>query len=90
MLVQSADDLAKFMCWDTQALPRERQQELFAALTADEQTIVEVLRADDTVYINHLALRSGIPLQKLLGLLVQMEFKGLVQALPGSHYKIVR
>lgn len=90
VLVQSADDLAKFMCWDTQALPRERQQELFAALTADEQTIVEVLRADDTVYINHLALRSGIPLQKLLGLLVQMEFKGLVQALPGSHYKIVR
>ncbi|MGN0187573.1 MAG: DNA-processing protein DprA [Paludibacteraceae bacterium] len=89
VLVQSADDLANFMCWNTQPLPRERQQELFAALTADEQAIVDVLRTDDAVYINHLAQRSGIPLQKVLGLLVQMEFKGLVQALPGSHYKMM-
>ncbi len=90
VLVQSASDIEKFMNWDAQMLPRERQQELFATLTSDEQAIVEKLRSEDSIYINHLVAHCHIPLQKMLGLLVQMEFKGLVEALPGSYYKIKR
>lgn len=89
VLVQAAADLEKFMGWDSSALPRDRQQTLFDALTPDEQTVVDVLRGADAVYINHLSAHSGIPLQKLLALLVQMEFKGLVRSLPGSQYKMV-
>lgn len=89
VLIQTAADLEKFMCWDSNALPRDRQQALFEALTPDEQAIVDVLQGADAVYINHLSMQSGIPLQKLLALLVQMEFKGLVRALPGSQYKMV-
>lgn len=88
VLVQTAADLEKFMGWDTAALPRDRQQALFDTLTPDEQAVVDALRGADAVYINHLSVHSGIPIQKLLALLVQMEFKGLVRALPGSQYKI--
>ncbi len=89
VLVQTAADLEKFMCWDSNSLSRDSQQALFETLTPDEQTIVDVLRSADAIYINHLSAQSGIPLQKLLPMLVQMEFKGLVRALPGSQYKLV-
>ena len=89
VLVQTAADLEKFMSWDSQPLSRARQQELFDLLTPEEQKVIDVLHTADAVYINHLSQQSGIPLQKLLPLLVQMEFKGLVRQLPGSLYKVV-
>ena len=89
VLIQTASDLEKFMNWDTQLNTRTVQQKLFTSLTSDEEQIINVLRAEDSVYINALATKSKIPLQKLLGLLIQLEFKGLIHSLPGSHYKIV-
>ena len=77
------------MNWDSQINPRSVQQKLFTSLTPDEEKIIDLLRVEDSVYINSLASKSQIPLQKLLGLLIQLEFKGMIQTLPGSHYKIV-
>ena len=89
VLIQTATDLERFMNWDSQINPRSVQQRLFTSLTPDEEKIIDLLRVEDSVYINSLASKSQIPLQKLLGLLIQLEFKGMIQTLPGSHYKIV-
>lgn len=89
VLIQTANDLEKFMNWDAQLTTRTAQQKLFTSLTPDEDQIITTLRTKDSVYINELAAQSKIPLQKLLGLLIQLEFKGLIRSLPGSHYKIV-
>ncbi len=89
VLIQSANDLEHFMSWDSKPIGSiQTEQKLFESLTQDEQCIIDLLRQNESVYINHLATQSHIPLQKILGLLIQLEFKGLIKSIPGSLYKI--
>ncbi|HQO47805.1 MAG TPA: DNA-processing protein DprA [Paludibacteraceae bacterium] len=86
-LITCADDLIDFMGWDASKQNKTQQQILFDDLTPEEQRIIVALNKSESVYINTLAKETGIALQKLLALLVQLEFKGLIKALPGSMYQ---
>ena len=44
----------------------------------------------DAVNVNEIGSAVKMPVHKLLSLLVDMEFKGLVQPLPGNRYKLVK
>ncbi|MDD3405328.1 MAG: DNA-protecting protein DprA [Sphingobacteriia bacterium] len=85
-LITCGKDLIDFMGWDV-AQNKPQQQILFNELNPDEQKIIETINKAGTIYINILAKETDISLQKLLALLVQLEFKGLIKALPGSMYK---
>ena len=64
------------------------QQELFVELTAEEQQIVDLLGEKGELHINDLGAAFNVPIHKLLSLLVDMEFRGLVDVLPGNRYAV--
>ena len=92
-LLESADDLLRFMNWEKQSTAglQSVQTSLFVDLTDEEQEIVTVLRANlDGFQLNELAIQLGKPISRISSLLLELEFKGAVKCLPGNLYKIIK
>jgi len=92
-LIESADDLCRFMNWEKQndTAAQTIQTTLFLDLTDEEQEIVSILRQhSDGIQMNELAILVAKPSSKISSLLLEMEFKGIVKCLPGSVYRIVK
>jgi DNA processing protein len=89
MLVTSAADVITFMEW---APPTKRkapvQAALFTELQPEEQALVDVLRKKGKVDIDTLCVESRVPQGKAAGLLLNLEFNGVVRALPGKVYAL--
>ncbi len=85
-LIENADDLIHAMNWT--ARPDEgTQQQLFTELSPQQQQILDWLRRNGEGQINNLAAETNIPVGQLMALLTEMEFNGLVLALPGARYR---
>ncbi len=92
-LIESADDLCRFMNWEkSDSIGCSAvQTTLFLDLSDEEQTIVTTLRKNsEGIQMNELALLLSMPSSKISSLLLEMEFKGVVKCLPGSVYRIVK
>ena len=92
-LIESAEDLCKFMNWEKQdsAGFQNIQTSMFLDLSDEEQEVVSTLRQySDGVQMNELAVMMSKPSSKISSMLLEMEFKGVVKCLPGSVYKIVK
>jgi DNA processing protein len=87
-LVTSAKDVVTFMEW----LPKKKkspvQAALFADLLPDEQTLVDIIKAKGKVDIDELCVQSKMPQGKAAGLLLNLEFSGVVRSLPGKVYQL--
>lgn len=86
-LITSADDLITAMSW-TKNPQAEEQQTLFEPLSPQEQAIVDYLEQKGEAHINQLAVNLNITAGKLMGLLVDLEFKGIILAFPGAKYRL--
>lgn len=92
-LIESADDVLRFMNWEKQDNISKNiiQTSLFLDLLDEEQSIISVLRQKlDGIQLNELAILLEKPISKVSSLLLEMEFKGLVKCLPGNLYRIVK
>ena len=92
-LIESADDILRFMNWEKQENGASQvvQTTLFLDLSDNEQEVVSCLRQNsDGLQLNELSLKLEQPISKISSLLLEMEFKGVVKCLPGSVYKIVK
>ena len=92
-LIESADDIMRFMNWEKQNSTSAPivQTALFLDLSDEEQTIVSILRQNpEGVQLNELAIKQEKPISKISSLLLEMEFKGIVKCLPGNLYRIVK
>ncbi len=83
-IITSSADLFYIMDWKNNN--NIVQKELFVELTDEEQRVIDLLKHKETS-TNELSRQSGIPIQKLISMLVLLEFKGVVASLPGSIYK---
>lgn len=63
------------------------QQELVIAADPTEQAILKHLTDSEEIHIDELATLAGQTTFALLGVLLQLEMKGLVQQLPGKYFK---
>ena len=92
-LLLNAEDFVKAMNWDApnNIIPQEGiQRQLFPELSTEEQSIAEYLKKHtDGIQINTLVVNTGIPINKITGLLFEMEMKGVVRALAGGMYKLI-
>lgn len=92
-LVTSGDDIIKAMQWEPapDTGRTARQRELFPELTDEEEPVYQFLKKHngDPVHINTIYTTLQIPMSQLLGLLIDLEFKGLVTALPGNRYSTI-
>ncbi len=65
------------------------QRELFAELTEEEAALCRLLNGTDGVQLNMLAVRSGIPVQRVSNIMFDLEMRGIVRMIPGSIYRLV-
>lgn len=85
-LVTSADDVISIMNWPTK-MTEGSQKELFVNLSPEEEAILEIMTMKGDVTINDLTSRIDMPVHRLMGLLIDMEFRSLIANIPGGLYR---
>ncbi len=91
-LLETADDLCESMGWNDEVRPNKSSQPKipFVDLTDNEKIIYDFINESaDGLDIDALTIKSNIPGRKVVGILLQMEFAGIVKSLPGKIYQIV-
>lgn len=84
-LVESAADIAYIMRWD-QARTPGTQGSLFHDLTDDEAGVLRILKSSESMSLDRLFVETGKSTSVLSAMLLELEFKGLVRALPGKRF----
>lgn len=86
-LVDKSGDIEYFIGWKSSATTAAVQPVLFPGMTEREKQIMMILTGEGDQTIDSLARSSGIPVQQLSALLLQMELNGMIMPLPGSVYR---
>ena len=87
-LVSHPDHIINQLGWDIRTNPIKTQPELFPELDKDEEKVYHELRTKGGRSIDDLSQDSEIELRMISGLLLNLELKGLVRALPGKVFEI--
>lgn len=85
-LIESAADMAYILGW--QAPTSTPQKKLFPALSKDEQQLVNSL-VGQSRHLEELNRQQHWSSSQLAVLLLELEFKGVVRALPGKRFELV-
>ena len=89
-LVQSADDIIYIMGWeksDKKQIPK--QGKLFVNFSEDEELLVKLLKENGESGIDWLCANANLNMSKLAAALLNLEFEGVVNSLPGKVYKLI-
>lgn len=86
-LIDSADDVARFMGWEKPDSTRSIQTTI-QTFSGDEEKIVSSMRGMGNVHIDEITLMSELPAGKVSALLLQLEFAGAVKSLPGKMFRL--
>ena len=87
-IATSGQEILEMMNWDTSSTPQAVQTQLFPELTEDEELVyrfVETGKKNIDEISEHCA---GFSPSKLAGILLTLELKGVLTALPGKSYSI--
>ena len=87
-LVTCAQDVLKLMEWLPDTKKAAVQQALFTELMPEEQTLVDLIKAQGKIDIDTLCFRSKMLPHKAAGILLNLEFNGVVRSLPGKVYAL--
>ncbi|MCM1355864.1 MAG: DNA-processing protein DprA [Staphylococcus sp.] len=86
-VITSASDLCRQMGWQTATDTATTTPSLFDTLTGEEQTIVDIMTERGEVTLQELGARIDIPTPRLMAMLIDMEFRSLILAIPGGRYR---
>ncbi len=87
--ITCAQDLLKAMRWESREVPATgKELELFPQLTAEQQSIVDILQRQGDMHINDLAGLTATPIYRLMSTLVELDAKGVITTLPGCRYTL--
>ncbi len=88
-LLETVADLEYLMGWQKDGKSTDAvQKDLFVELTSEEQTLTGLLQKENSLTIDQLSLYGNMPVSKISGILLNLEFKGLVKCLPGKVYQL--
>jgi DNA processing protein len=91
----SVSDMAEAMGWSLTQKPDAdgpRENEIamsFEGFTQDEGAVLSMLKKSGTMQIDELSWQSGMHLNKLAALLLNLEFQGMVRSFPGKKYSLI-
>lgn len=87
-LIESAKDIEYIMGWErTKKEKPKKQIQLFHDLKEEERTLLNAFKDQDQLSMDLLSLKSSLSISKTATLLLELEFKGLIQSLPGKIYQ---
>ncbi len=88
-LITKSKDFFRIMDWENVKNTVPVQKNLFLDdLNEEEKEIVTFLKDKETASIDFLTLKIGVSTGVMSGLLLNLEFLGLVKSLPGKRYKL--
>lgn len=88
-LINSAGDLAQDLGWNLKRRKNTPLPSLFdPELSGDEKAVYDLLN-EDGVHISELTAKLSMPVHIIMQILSELEFRSLVQALPGSKWRKV-
>jgi DNA processing protein len=76
------------MGWEKTAKNKAVQSSLFVELTADEEKIVSLLRENGELFIDQISSELTLPVSRISAMLLTLEFKNVLVAMPGKMYKL--
>jgi len=84
-------DLEEALSWskETNGVETKNKNESIQDLDSIEKKIYEILVESKELEIDQLAFRMEIPLSILASKLLNMEFQGIIRAMPGKKYKVI-
>jgi len=89
-MITSVNDLEYILGWTPKEQKKEQiQKKLFVEMSEDERKIHDFLLRSEKMLLDQLALETGLRIQKVLMILLQLELKGLVISHPGKVYEAV-
>ncbi|MBR4392361.1 MAG: DNA-processing protein DprA [Bacteroidales bacterium] len=86
-LMEDVNNLRYVMRWEQPESVKERQTTLFREYTEEEQRIMDCFEGQAVVNLDDLIVKTGLATTKLAALLLNLEFDGIVTALPGKRYQ---
>ena len=87
-LIEGIEDLEYFMGWEAVPQKKAVQTKLFTQLDDQEQKIVELLQKSGELFIDQISAETEMPPGKISTLLLNLEFKNILVALPGKMYRL--
>ncbi len=87
-LLESGEELATIMHWDLKASPAQVQTSLFQDLSEEEQLICHLLEGAEQISIDRIYNELDVSASQIASLLLALEFKGAIRALPGKMYRL--
>ena len=87
-LIEGIDDLEYFMGWEQTSKEPVRQASLFVELTGEEEKIANLLRENGDLFIDQISSELTLPVSRVSAMLLALEFKNVVIAMPGKMYKL--
>ena len=89
-LIDSAEDLAFHLGWGANATssPGASPELPLHDFSPIEKSVVDLLKAGNEIDIDTISHRSALNSGQLAGALLELEFKGVIRALPGKRYSL--
>lgn len=88
-LAESAADIAHMMNWNAEKRDSEKpkQRQLFVELNEEESLLANVILQNGKTHIDWITSSVALPVSKISATLLNLEFKGVIKALPGKMYE---
>jgi DNA processing protein len=91
-LIESGAELAFLLGWELENKTKKTekaQTSIFVELNEEEKLIADILQIQNEQHIDQICVKTGLTQGKASMLLLNMEFNGLIKALPGKIYQLV-
>ncbi len=87
-LIETCRDIEYFLSWEPLGKKGiARQKLLFQELNKEEELIIKTIKEYEKISMNDLSILADIPLGKISGILLNLEFEGLITPGPGNVYR---
>ena len=90
ILLDDPETLLDIMGWKEKGVVKKQQQtSLFVSLNDDEKRMLELLKSKHATHIDELNRDSGMSTSVVAAILLDLEMKGVIVALPGKVYQVI-
>ena len=88
-LAENAEHIAELMGWNTSVQQKTiKQYQIFRDLNNEEKILVDLLKENGKTDIDTLTIKTGMPVHKISTTLLNLEFEGMLKALPGKMFEL--
>ena len=86
-MIECGADIEYAMRWNTSSNKKNIQKSLFIELNAEEERIMGLFTENDELAIDEISNALDFPVSRVSATLLNLEFNGLVQSLPGKYFR---